>query len=368
MNNEKELLYTLALQRVKGIGNINAKKLIAHIGSAEAVFKEKKSKLIHINGIGEFTIQFLNDAKVLKEAEDEVNYVVKNKVTYNLYTDPTYPERLKQCIDGPLVLFQDGNIHFENQPIISIVGTRNMTSYGRDFIDKMVEEIKPFNPIIVSGFAYGVDITAHKAAVHQGLQTIGVLAHGIDQIYPKVHKKYVAGVMENGGFYTEFWHDEQPLRENFLQRNRIVAGMSEATIIVESASKGGALVTAEIANSYNREVFAVPGRVSDVYSQGCNTLIRTNKAQLLNSANDLIYYLNWDQPKKSTKVIQPTLFIDLIGDEKIIYDYLQKNGKHDLDTISIENKIPIYKISSALLNLELKGLVRPLPGKLFECI
>ncbi len=368
MDKEKELFYTLALQRVKGIGTINAKKLIAHVGSAKAVFNEKTSILTKINGIGEFTIQFLKDSTLLSEAEKEVNYVIRNKISYSLYSDVTYPTRLKQCIDGPLVLFQDGNIHYENQPIISIVGTRNMTSYGRDFIEKLVENLKPHNPIIVSGFAYGVDITAHKAALHHGLQTIAVLAHGIEQMYPKMHKKYVAGVLENGGLYTEFWHNEQPLRENFLQRNRIVAGISEATIIVESATKGGALVTAEIANSYNREVFAVPGRISDVYSQGCNTLIRTNKAQLLNSADDLIFYLNWDQLKKSTRTIQPSLFIDLAGDNKTIYDYLQKNGKNTLDTISIDTKIPIYKISSALLDLELQGLVRPLPGKLFECI
>ena len=174
--------------------------------------------------------------------------------------------------------------------------------------------------------------------------------------------------MENGGFYTEHWHDEQPLRENFLQRNRIVAGMSDATIIVESAAKGGSLVTAEIANSYNREVFAVPGRITDPFSQGCNNLIRTNRAQLLNSASDLIYYLNWDQPKKQTKIIQPQLFVNLHGEEKIIYEYLQQNGKNTLDVLSLETKIPIFKLSGTLLNLELKGLVRPLPGKVFESI
>lgn len=368
MDKLKELQYLLALQRVKGIGTINAKKLIAHIGSAEAVFSEKKSKLQTINGIGEFTLQNLHDQQVLHDAEKEVKYIEKYNLPFTFYTDEYYPERLKQCVDGPLVLFYDGKINLDKRPIISIVGTRNITTYGKEFIERLLEDIKDYNPIIVSGFAYGVDITAHKEAMHHGLQTIGVLAHGIEQIYPKVHSKYVAQVMENGGFYTEHWHDEQPLRENFLQRNRIIAGISEATIVVESAIKGGSLVTAEIANSYNREVFAVPGRTTDIYSQGCNNLIRTNRAQLLNSAQDLIYFLNWDQPKKSTKTIQPQLFINLEGDEKIIYDYLQQHGKNSLDTLNVETKIPIYKLSSLLLELELKGLIRPLPGKIFEVV
>lgn len=367
MENLKELQYLLALQRVKGIGNINAKKLIAHIGSAEMVFAEKKSRLQTINGIGSLTLQNLHDQQVLLDAEKEVNYIEKYNLQYAFYTDTHYPERLKQCVDGPLVLFYDGKINFEKRPIISIVGTRNITTYGKEIIGRLVEDIKDFNPIIVSGFAYGIDITAHKAALHHGLQTIAILAHGIEQIYPKVHRKYVAPILENGGFYTEHWHDEQPLRENFLQRNRIIAGISEATIVVESAIKGGSLVTAEIANSYNREVFAVPGRTTDIYSQGCNNLIRTNRAQLLSSAQDLIYFLNWDQPKLK-KNIQPQLFTNLEGDEKTIYEYLQQKGKNSLDTLNIETKIPIYKLSSLLLELELRGLVRPLPGKIFEVV
>ena len=266
------------------------------------------------------------------------------------------------------MLFYDGNIRLENRPVISIVGTRNMTLYGKDFIEKLLSDIKPYNPVIVSGFAYGVDITAHKAALENGLQTIGILAHGLDRIYPKVHKKYMAKVLENGGFYTEYGHQTEPLRENFLQRNRIIAGISDATIVVESAVKGGALVTAEMANGYNREVFAVPGRTTDVYSQGCNSLIRTNKAQLLNSANDLMYYLNWDQLKKPEKTIQPQLFVNLQGDEKTVYDFLQQNGKNTLDHIALETKIPVFKLSSLLLGLELQGLIRPLPGKYFEVI
>lgn len=365
---EKELLYLLALQKTKGIGTINAKKLIAHIGSAAAVFTTKKSDLLRINGIGSFTVQNLNDKLILAAAEKEAQHIIDKKVNYFSFLDTDYPEKLKHCIDGPLLLFSEGNIQIKKQPIISIVGTRKMTSYGRSFIDNLIKEIAEYNPIIVSGFAYGVDITAHKVAMKYDLQTIAVLAHGLDHMYPKTHNKYVHQVVENGGFFTEHWHDEQALRENFLQRNRVVAGLADAVIIVESAAKGGSLVTATIANSYNRDVFAVPGRVTDTYSQGCNTLIRTNKAALLNSAKDLVYHLNWDEENSKPKVIQRQLFIDLQGDEKTIYDYLMKNGKSLLDTISLETKIPIYKISGILVNLELQGIVRPLPGKLFEVI
>lgn len=365
---EKELLYLLALQKAKGIGTINAKKLIAHLGSAEAIFTSKKQDLEKINGIGTYTIRDIHNVEILKNAEKEFEYIVSNNIKYTGFLDSDYPEKLKHCIDGPLLLFHDGNIHFEKQPIISIVGTRQMTSYGRSFIEKLINGIKEYNPIIVSGFAYGVDITAHKEAIKNKLQTIAILANGVDQMYPKVHKKYVSQVLENGGFYTEHWHDEEPLREYFLQRNRIIAGISDATIIVESASKGGSLVTAGIANSYDRDVFAVPGRNTDMFSRGCNNLIRTNRAALLNSADDLVYLLNWDQKEKTKKPIQRELFIDLEGDEKIIYEYLLKNGKTLLDAISLACKIPIYKISGVLVNLELQGLVRPLPGKLFEVI
>lgn len=365
---EKELLYLLALQKAKGIGAINAKKLMAHLGSAEAVFTADKQILEKIDGIGSYTIKDIQNTKNLESAEKEFEYVISNNIKHTSFLDSDYPEKLKHCIDGPLLLFYDGNIHFEKQPIISIVGTRQMTSYGRSFIEKLIDGIKQYNPIVISGFAYGVDITAHKEAIKNKLQTIAILANGIDQLYPKVHKKYVAQVLENGGFYTEYWHDEEPLREYFLQRNRIIAGISDATIVVESASKGGSLVTARIANSYNRDVFAVPGRTTDLFSQGCNNLIRTNRAALLNSAEDLVYLLNWDQKEKNTKIIQPQLFVNLEGDEKIIYEYLLKNGKTLLDTVSLACKIPIYKISGVLVNLELQGLVRPLPGKLFEVI
>lgn len=364
----KEILYLLALQKVKGIGSINAKKLIAHLGSAQAVFTEKRSVLTKINGFGPNLLKDVNTSEILEKAAIEWEYIRQNNIKYSTFLDDDYPERLKHCIDGPILLFQDGKIQYNDQPVISIVGTRKMTSYGRSFLKTFIKDLKTYNPIIVSGFAYGVDITAHRYAMENGLQTIGVLAHGLDEMYPAEHKKYVHKVLENGGFYTEYWHDEKALRENFLMRNRIIAGLSDATIIIESAAKGGSLVTAHIANSYDRDVYAVPGRVKDTFSQGCNNLIRTNRAALLQSVENLAYMLNWDQEKKTTKPIQPRLFLDLNQEQQKIYDYLQENGKTLLDQLALDNQIPIYKLSGILVEMEMMGVIKPLPGKMFEVI
>jgi DNA processing protein len=284
------------------------------------------------------------------------------------YQDEKYPNRLKHCIDSPVLLFTSGTIDLNNRKIISIVGTREITSYGTEFCKKLIEDLAPLNPVIVSGFAYGVDIVAHKAAMENELQTIGVVAHGLNQVYPKVHKKYIAKMEENGGFLTEFWSTSNPEKENFVKRNRIVAGISEATIVIESAEKGGSLITANLANDYNRDVFAVPGRTSDKFSQGCNNLIKTQRANLLTSAADLIYILNWKLEQKEQKNIQKQLFVTLENEEQKIYDYLLKNGKQLLDVIALDCDFPVFRISSILLNMELKGLVRPLPGKLFEAV
>lgn len=365
---EEEFISILALQKVKGIGDINAKKLLAHCGSARQIFKEKPGVLEKINGIGALTVKNLHDSQNLKNAEKEYQYIIKNNTKTTYFLDQDFPERLKHCPDGPILLFQDGNIDLQNKRMISIVGTRKMTNYGRDFINQFIEELQPYNPVIVSGFAYGVDIAAQKAAIKNNLQTIAVLAHGLEQIYPKTHKKYINDVNKNGGFYTEFWHDEEPLREHFLKRNRIVAGMSEATVIIESAEKGGSLVTADIANSYSRDVFAVPGKTTDLLSKGCNNLIKQNKAAILTSAQDLVDALNWEVPSEQKVPVQKQLFVELNEEEQKIYDYLLKNGKQYLDSIALECNIPVYKMATLLFNLEMKGVLRPLQGKMFEVI
>lgn len=365
---QSELYYTLALLQVEGVGDVIAKKLIQHCGTAEEVFTSKKANLQTIEGIGSVLIQKLQDKSVFAKAEAELQFIAKENISFTFFQEDNYPERLKNCYDSPTILFQAGNINLENRRIISIVGTRQITSYGMEFTKKLIEDIAPLNPIIVSGFAYGVDIYAHQMAMECELQTIGVLAHGLNQIYPKVHKKYMAKMEQNGGFLTEFWSNTNPDRENFIKRNRIVAGISEATIVIESAERGGSLATANIANDYNRDVFAVPGRITDKYSQGCNNLIKTQRANLLSSAADLVYILNWEISKKQTKAVQRQLFISLTDEEQKIYDYLQKTGKEMMDIIAIECDLPIYKISAVLLNMELKGIIRPLPGKMFEVI
>jgi DNA processing protein len=364
---EQDLFHLLALQRVEGVGDIMAKKLLTHFGDAESIFKAKASHLATIDGVGSILLKNLKEKSVFEKATQELRFIVDNAIDVAYFQDENYPERLKHCIDGPVLLFTSGNINLKNKKIISIVGTRQITSYGIEFCRKFIEDLAPLDPIIVSGFAYGVDIVAHQLAIEYNLQTIGVVAHGLNQIYPKTHKKYVAKVEENGGFMTEFWSSSNPDKENFVRRNRIVAGMTEATIVIESADRGGSLITANMANDYNRDVFAVPGRVTDKYSQGCNNLIKTQKANVLTSAADLIYILNWDL-EKEIKPIQKQLFVTLDTDEQKVYDYLLKTGKVVMDIIALQCDFPIYRISGLLLNMELKGVIRPLPGKLFEAI
>ncbi|OCB77183.1 DNA-processing protein DprA [Flavobacterium crassostreae] len=364
---EHDLFYLLALQRINGVGAIMAKKLLTHCGSAEAVFKTKSSDLAGIDGVGTVLLKNLKDPSVFEKAKAEIAFIQANGIEVAYFQDQNYPERLKQCIDGPVLLFSSGTINLKDRKIISIVGTRQITAYGTEFCRKLIEDLAPLDPIIVSGFAYGVDIVAHQLAMEYKLQTIGVVAHGLNQIYPKAHKKYVAAVEQNGGFMTEFWSSTNPDKENFVRRNRIVAGMTEATIVIESADRGGSLITATMANDYNRDVFAVPGRTTDKYSQGCNNLIKTQKANLLTSAADLVYIMNWDINQKP-KPVQKQLFVTLDPEEQKIYDYLLKSGKELLDILALHCDFPVYKISGILLNMELKGVVRPLPGKLFEAI
>jgi len=363
-----EIIYYLALQKAGGIGDVISKKLIAKCGSAQGVFEEKPKSLEKITGIGSYNIRGLKDASLFHKAEAELDFINKNNIHFSTFLDKEYPEKLKHCVDGPIVLFSKGKIDLQNRRIISIVGTRLITNYGKSFLKEFILDIKKYNPIIISGLAYGVDIFTHQLAIENNLQTIGVLAHGLDDIYPKPHRVQAKMMLENGGLISEFWSKTNPDRENFVKRNRIVAGMSEATIVVESAFKGGSLITADIANSYNRDVFAVPGRSSDMYSRGCNQLIKSNKAAMITSTKDLEYILNWNTEEIRPKSIQKKMFIELDDQEENIYSYLLKEGKQNLDVIALNCKFPIHKTATILLNLELKGVTKPLPGKLFEAI
>lgn len=365
MISETELKYLLALQRTPNLGDISIKKILSRVGSAKAIYLEKKSTLAKIEGIGTFRLEQLNWRDQLLEAEKELNFIQKNNINCLYFQDVHYPDKLKHCIDGPVLLFSKGNIDLKGKKIISVVGTRQATVYGKVFCETLIDELAPLNPVIVSGLAYGIDIYAHKAALKNNLQTVACLAHSFTQIYPKEHKKYAKSIEANGGFFTESWSADAIERNNFLKRNRIIAGLSEATVVIESGARGGSLNTAEIALSYNREVFAVPGRVTDSQSRGCINLIKNHKAHTLTEAVDIIYELNW-KLETEKKPVQTQLFVDLDDDEKKIYDFLKDREKELLDIIAIECGFPVFRVATLLVTMELKGVVRPLPGKQFQ--
>lgn len=360
---EEELFAALRLQKVKSIGPILAKKLLLAAGSAQSLFKEPLPCLSKVHGIGKQIIAHLKDESHLKSVEREIEFLLKSNINCYYFLDENYPVDLKHCTDAPLLLFSEGAINLSSDRIISIVGTRNMSNYGRDFCKQFIAELAPYNPVIISGFAYGVDICAHKEAMRNDLQTVAVLAHGLESIYPSSHKKYVHEMYQNGGVLTEFWHDQRPLREHFLQRNRIVAGLSQATVIIESANKGGSLVTADIANSYHREVFALPGNVDRMFSEGCNRLIQQHKAHMLTCAEDIISMMQWNIAPKP-KVVQSKPCVQLNTEEQSIYNMLLKGSK-SLDDIARTGAIPGHNVAALLLQMELKGVVSHLPGKMF---
>lgn len=366
-----DLLYKISLSLIPGIGNITAKALIAYTGSAEQVFLEKEKALREIPGVGTILAKNIVRSEVLSRAAREIEFIEKNRINALFYLDENYPQRLHACNDAPIILFVKGTPDLNCARAISIVGTRHATDYGKQsvelFISTLVERGYPI--LIVSGLAYGIDVQAHKAALNVGLPTVGVMGHGLETVYPSIHTSIAREMEEkNGGLVSDFMSNSPIEKTNFLRRNRIIAGLSDATVIVESAKKGGALVTAEIANSYNRDVFAFPGRRGDIYSEGCNFLIKSNRAALIESVADLEYGMNWSPGKGLGDAIQPRLFNDLGPDEKIIVDLLQSAGETAIDQICIKTGLSMNKVSPTLLNLEFAGIVKGLPGKVFRVI
>jgi len=363
----EQLLYHIAITSIPNIGAITAKKLIAYCGSSEEVFKETKSKLEKIPGIGSVYAKSILDHKTeaLSIAEQELKFIQKNKIVPLFYLNENYPKRLLQCEDSPIVLYTKGNVDFNQQKVVSIVGTRKVTEYGKDFCDKIVEELAPHNPIIVSGLAYGVDVCAHKSALKNNVSTVGVLAHGLDRMYPKQHTATAKEMLEKGALVTDYKSGTNPDRENFPKRNRIVAGLSDLTIVVESSKKGGSLITAELANNYNRDVFALPGRLSDSQSEGCNWLIKINKAALIQSVKDIEYIMGW-QADKSKPTKQTQLFVELTEEQKMIINILAQKEKTGIDDLALLVKLPMSKTVAILLDLEFSGVVKSLPGKMYK--
>lgn len=363
---DEELKYRIGLTLIPGIGDVLAKNLIAYCGSAEAVFKEKKAKLIKIPGIGAERAEIISGQKILTRAEEEIEFIKKHKIKVLFYADDDYPKRLKHCPDSPTLLYYKSNADLNATKVLSIVGTRNITKYGKKICEKLIEELAPYNILIISGMAYGVDICAHKAAVENNLPTVGVLAHGLDKLYPSIHQNTAEKMYKNGGLLTDFISKTKPDRENFPKRNRIVAGLADATVVIESAVDGGSLITAEIANSYNRDVFAFPGNIDEQYSSGCNKFIKLNKAALIESAADLIYQMGWEEVKEKKKIKQASLFVDLNPEEQVLVDILREKGSVNIDDLCFIGKLPMSKVSMLLLNLEFAGVIRSLPGKMYE--
>jgi len=366
---EVSLKHKIALSLIPGIGDINARKLVSHIGSVEGVFNESYNSLIKIPGIGTSLAKYICERSYLGTAEKEAEYVTKNEIKTFFYLDNDYPYRLRQCDDSPVTFFFKGCADLNSQHMLSMVGTRNASTRGRELCEKIIGSLALKHPdlIIVSGLAYGIDIASHKAALANNLQTIGVLAHGFKTTYPSVHHTVASAMITKGALITDFLSDDLPERNNFIKRNRIIAGLSDATIVVESGTKGGALITADIANSYNRDVFAVPGRPDDMWSAGCNSLIKRNKAALVENGDDIEYLLGW-RPEKNRVPVQRQLFSNLNDDERIVYEHIAKEGEMNIDTICRAVEMPVYKLSSLLLQMEFNGIIRCYPGNLYRIV
>jgi len=363
-----ELLYQLALTEIPNIGCVHAKILTTEFGNTSAIFKAKQSSLEKIEGIGVIRAKAIKAFHDFSNAEEEITFIEKYNIKPLFLSDKNYPQRLLNCYDSPTLLYYKGDADLNTSKIISVIGTRNNTDYAKQVTDDLIKELKEQNVLVVSGMAYGVDAIAHKAAIKNELPTIGVLAHGLDQIYPQQHSGLAKDMLKHGGgLLTEFRSKTKPDKHNFPTRNRIVAGMSDAIIVVETGIKGGSMITAELANGYNKDVFAFPGKVTDTKSAGCNYLIKTNKAVLLTDAEELIELMNWEEKIQKTKnKIQKELFIELSADEKIIVNILKEKETVHIDEINIKSGLSSSGVAAAILNLEFQSVVSSRPGKMYK--
>lgn len=363
-----DLLYQIALTLVPNIGNVHAKALVNIYGDAQSIFKAKKKDLENIEGIGTVRANSIKAFDNFHSSEEEVAFIEKYKIIPLFIADKKYPQRLLNCYDSPVLLFYRGNADLNASKIISIVGTRNNSDYGKNVCEKLIEDLAGENILIVSGLAFGIDTVAHKASIKNNLATVGVLAHGLDRIYPTQNKSLAKQMTEQGGLLTEFLSNTNPDKQNFPKRNRIVAGMCDAVIVIETGKKGGSLITAELGNNYNKDVFAIPGRVSDSKSEGCNYLIKNNKAALINNADDLMEMMNWKALKNKAAKKQRELFIELSAEEKNIVDILQAEDSVHIDQLYFKSGLSSSAVAAALLMLEMQGVVASLPGKIYKMI
>jgi DNA processing protein len=362
-------LYQIGLTMINGIGDIMGRQLLQSLGSVEAVFAEKPQALERIPGIGQLLAGEIRQPDVLRRAEKELGFIEKNKIKCFFLTDDDYPERLRECPDAPLLLYSKGNINLQAKHIVSIVGTRKASAYGKEQVEKLVTHLAKVFPdiLIVSGLAYGIDIIAHRSALKNQLSTVAILAHGLDRIYPQAHRQTAVEMLENGGLLTDFPSNTNPDKPNFIKRNRIIAGLSDATLIIESANKGGSLITADIAFSYSRDVFAFPGRATDAFSEGCNRIIRQNKAGLITCADDLIEAMSWDLPEKNPlPPIQTELFPHENEDINRICTILKEKKELHINELTVELDMPVFKLSPLLFEMEMEGIIKAIPGNRYK--
>lgn len=362
------LLHQIALTKIKGVGPVVARNLLSYCGSAEAVFSTSKKQLSAIPQVGEYIAKSISSTHALTEAETEIQFIEKHHINVLFWGEQTYPKRLKNCFDAPLLLYYKGNANLNSSRIISIVGTRNATSYGKSICEEFTKALKPYDVMVVSGLAYGIDSHAHKNALKHDIPTVGVLGHGLDRIYPAANRELAAKMLDCGGLLTEFSSGTNPDRQNFPMRNRIIAGLADITVVVEAAFKGGALITAEIANNYNRDVCAFPGSVYREFSAGCNYLIKTNRAHLIGGAKDLEYLMNWSIEEKKTEAKQLELHVSLDSTEQTVYDIVQASDKTGIDDLAIKLDWPQSKLAITLLQMEMKGVIIALPGKIYRTV
>lgn len=361
---DQNRLSLLALHFIPGVGDYLIKQVVSYCGSAEKVFTAPKGKLLKIPGVGKATVEAILNGKPFEQAEKELIKAEKESAELLFFTDKKYPSRLRHIPDAPSILYTKGNIDFENEKVVAIVGTRQATAYGKERVEEIIQDLVPHQALIVSGLAYGIDIHAHKQALKQNLPTIGIMGSGMDVIYPATHKDTARKMLERGGLVTENPFGTKPDAHNFPQRNRIIAGLCDALIVVEAAEKGGALITAEIANSYNKDVFAYPGSIGEIYSTGCNNLIKSNRAHLLTGIKDLEYIMNWDSAVPKQKATPSLSLADFDESEQAVLKILlEKKAPLMIDELSWKANLPVSQLASVLLGLEFKGVVKSMPGK-----
>lgn len=361
------LRFKIGISLIAGLGPVNTRKLVAQVGGVEALFLEKKHKLLKISGVGEMLANNIVNQQVLARADAEIEFINKNSIRPYFLMDDDFPYRLKQCPDAPIMLYAKGDVDLNRKKILAVVGTRKASPYGIGNCTKLIEGIAQYRNdlVVVSGLAYGIDVCAHKAALANNIQTVAVLGHGLEMLYPSMHKQVADHIELQGALLSDFTSASKLDPSNFLKRNRIIAGLADAVIVVESAAKGGSLVTADIANSYNRDVFTFPGRINDNYSKGCHYLIKTNRASMIENSQDLEFMMGWDIKPGGSKAVQQKLFSELNHEEQEIVSLLREYNELPIDMLSMRMKLPGNKISSLLLTLEFSGYVKTLPGKMY---